>query len=460
MSARDREKRQKFLRLTFQDYYKHNADMIDIPLDLHQREFALEAWEYTWRCIQRPVIDEEGRTIRQGCGNRGTSLRRPSVCPKCGSKAVTATNWTRHLGFRTADALRKELATRAPHSVYHSAAFYKIPVARSMQEKEWQGAELVFDIDADHLDAQCTKDHDGWVCANRDCLESGWGNPPENGCPSCGGAEFYRRKWICDRCIDDAKRNTLKVYDEFLVGDLGIDPSKIQLNYSGHRGYHIRVRDKHVFKVRSAGRVEIVHTITGVGLDGTKVISTPVGVPQIPRRDVPGWGGRVADALIDFLRHIDEYDGNERWVPSLKRARDQLVTGLIKDPPALRKVQGLGVKSWQEIVTVAVMKYGGKIDVPVTHDIHRVIRLIGSLNGKTGFAVTVLDRDSIDGFDPFRDALAFGDEMLKIKVQGGLLEVPRFRIGDEIYGPYGDEVVELPMNAAMFLLCKGVAILE
>ncbi|MHA1772333.1 MAG: DNA primase small subunit domain-containing protein [Candidatus Thorarchaeota archaeon] len=424
------------------------------------REFAFETWEYTWRCVQRTDTDETGRLIRKGCGNKGTSLLRPSICPKCGSTGVTATNWVRHLGFRTSDALKRELATRAPHSVYHSAAFYNVPVARSMYEKQWQGAELVFDIDADHLDAHCTKEHDGWVCANPECRETGWGEPPENGCPNCGGQEFLRRKWICDRCLDDARRNTLKVYDDFLVEDLGIDPENLQLNYSGHRGYHIRVRDPRVFKIRAAGRVEIVHAITGVGLDGTRAINAIMGVPTIPQRTVPGWGGRIADALVEFLRSIDEYKSGERWVKALRTSRKTLIRGLLQNPPRLEKVPGVGAKTWQDIVTIAVMRYGGKIDVPVTHDVHRVIRLIGSLHGKTGFTVTPLTRDSIDGFDPFRDALAFDDEPLKIRVLGGLLEIPRFRIGDELYGPFGDEVVELPTNAAMFLLCKGVAILE
>jgi hypothetical protein len=36
-------------------------------------------------------------------------------------------------------------------------------------------------------------------------------------------------------------------------------------------------------------------------------------------------------------------------------------------------------------------------------------------------------------------------------------DVPTFRIGEEIFGPYIEEKVELPLSAAVFLLCKGVA---
>jgi len=299
----------KFLQLLFQGHYRANPENVDIPSKVHAREFGMESWAYTWRCFERIERDESGSTIRKGCGRSGNSFVRVSKCPNCGSSDIQVNNWTRHHGFRTADALAKELATLAPHSVYHSAAFYKIPVARHMDEKEWQGAELVFDIDADHLNSPCADEHDSWRCNNPECGETGSGQSPKAGCPKCKGMSFSSRKWICDRCLDDAKKTLLKV-------------------------------------------------------------------------------------------------------------------------------------------------------VPVTHDIHRVIRLIGSLNGKTGFLVSELTRDETDDFDPFGDALAFDEGALKLRVAGGQVKVPRFRIGDDAYGPYGDEVVELPMSAAVFLLCKGVATIE
>jgi hypothetical protein len=40
------------------------------------------------------------------------------------------------------------------------------------------------------------------------------------------------------------------------------------------------------------------------------------------------------------------------------------------------------------------------------------------------------------------------------------VEVPRFRIGDAEYGPYNDDLIELPMAAAVFILGKGVATIE
>jgi DNA primase small subunit len=448
----------KLLQLMFQDYYRTNRDKVVAPEKVHNREFGMESWEFTWRCIQ-----SRGRpdpSTPQACGQTGRDYKRVKKCPVCGSSNIQVTNWTRHLGFRSKDALLSELITTAPHSVYHSAAFYAIPVARHMEEKGWQGAELVFDIDADHLDISCTKDHDVWRCNNPECFEVGKGKAPDV-CPKCEGQSFSSRKWICDRCLNAAKEYTLKLYDEFLLDDFGVNPEYVQLNYSGHRGYHVRVRDPRVFKLNSEGRVEIVHYISGMGLDGEKLVIPRGRVGVVPNRAQPGWSGKLADAMLEFIRNIDSYEGTERWVKPLKTYRTAAIKALSREPPVLSsEVKGVGLKSWQEIAIKAAPYYGGEIDVPVTHDIHRVIRLIGSLNGKTGFTVNLLTRDTIDEFDPFSDAIGLTDGTLKVKISGKGSKVPQFRIGDDMYGPFQDEIVELPKAAAVLLLCKGVATIE
>lgn len=458
MAVRVQETKSKFLQLTFQDYYRANADRVDIPERLQMREFGMESWDYVWRCPERRTRDASGTGKSTGCGQSGRSFKRLKVCPNCGSPEVQMTNWTRHLGYRSPDALRNDLVVSAPHSVYHSAAFYDVPVAR-MDEKGWHGAELVFDIDADHLDCLCSQDHDAWRCNNPECNEVGRGVPPEEKCTKCGSENITVRRWVCDRCLGDAKRYTLKLYDEFLISDFGIDPQRIQLNYSGHRGYHVRVRDPRVFKLDAEGRIEIIQYINGLGFSTEKFITE--ASMALLTGSIPGWPRKMMAAMVEFIRNIDYYNGKGRWVEPLRKYKTAAIENLLRVPPTLSiPAKGLGVKSWQEIATQAVAMYGGKIDVPVTHDIHRVIRLIGSLNGKTGFNVTPLTRDAVEAFDPFGDALAFTTGSLKVRVMGGSMEIPKFRIGDTEYGPYHDDVVELPMAAAVFVLCKGVATIE
>jgi DNA primase small subunit len=459
MAQNKAEQTRKFLQLMFQDYYRANPTVVDIPERIHMREFGIERWSFTWRCIEKLIVDESGNQKREGCGESGRAFSRIKQCPNCGSSEVQANNWSRHVGFRSRDALLNELVVSAPHSVYHSAAFYTVPVARHMDEKGWQGAELVFDIDADHLDSPCVNDHDTWKCNNVECLEIGRGPYPPMGCPKCGGMSFSSRKWVCESCLSDAKENTLKVYDDFLVSDFGIDPAFIQLNYSGHRGYHLRVRDPRIFKMDSSGRIEIIHYISGMGL--TSGIAERSSLKVVPNRELPGWAGKISDAMIEFIRKIDSYEGTERWVKQLKTHQTAAIEGLLRNPPVLSsRVKSVGVKSWQEIAVRAAAAYGGDIDVPVTHDIHRVIRLIGSLSGKTGFTVTALTRDEIEEFDPFADTLAFTEGTLKVRLPVSSIPIPSFRIGDEKYGPFQGDTLDLPMSVAVFLLCKGVVTIE
>ena len=35
--------------------------------------------------------------------------------------------------------------------MYYSSAYYRRPEEKVMLEKQWMGAELIFDLDADHL---------------------------------------------------------------------------------------------------------------------------------------------------------------------------------------------------------------------------------------------------------------------------------------------------------------------
>lgn len=481
------------LRLLFHEYYSKHPDSIDIPQQIHTREFAIQTWEQNWHCIEKRGRNESGKEVRTGCGKSGKSFQPIHECPHCHSKDVRATSWIRHVGYRTAADMVKDLAISAPESVYHSAAFYKVPVATHMHEKEWMGAELVFDIDADHLDLKCSNDHDAWRCNNPNCRKTGTGRPPDV-CPVCGDAwycenpkcnkvgsgklpkecpdckskvtqkqyGFSTRKWICDNCLKVAKKHTIRLVDDFLIDDLGFDLDKIQINYSGHRGYHVRVHDPKVFKLDSNARIEIVHYVMGSGFKGERAISQERGANRISNRDFPGWNGKVAKAMIEFIQNLNGYSGKEKWVQTFKdeKLRSIAIDGLQRSTPVLSpKVKGVGLKSWQEIAEKAVEFYGSEIDRPVTHDIHRVIRLIGSLNGKTGFVVSNLTRDELDHFDPFNDAIAFSEGSMKIHFHKGP-KVPTFRIAGETYGPFSDESLELPLGAAVFALCKGVASIE
>jgi len=99
------------------------------------------------------------------------------------------------------------------------------------------------------------------------------------------------------------------------------------------------------------------------------------------------------------------------------------------------------------------MALPAKIDTVVTTDIHRLIRMPETLNGKTGFRAAMVNLSRLEEFDPFSEPVAF-EGMQTVHV----MEAPQVRIRDQTFGPFSDEKVELPMSAALLLIAKGVAV--
>ena len=96
------------------------------------------------------------------------------------------------------------------------------------------------------------------------------------------------------------------------------------------------------------------------------------------------------------------------------------------------------------------------VDVVVTQDTHRLIRLGGSLNGKTGLMTKVFDPNDLDDFDPTRDPVALSiDETTHVRV----IRSHGFKLFDFEIPPIKRKIVELPLAAAVLLLCRGVATL-
>ena len=119
-------------------------------------------------------------------------------------------------------------------------------------------------------------------------------------------------------------------------------------------------------------------------------------------------------------------------------------------------MKGIGPENWKKIVQKAIESQSVKIDTVVTTDIHRLIRLTNTLHGKTGLKKVYVPINDVERFDPLKSALAFQGGAVKLVVS----EAPEFRLGDQRYGPYSDEEVELPTAVALFLLCKGAAHLK
>lgn len=398
------------IKSRFSEYYKKNENSVIPPRSMEQREFGF-------------LIFAEGIMIR-------------------------------HRSFRHASDLKRFIENTVPSDVYYSAAYYSNPEA-PMDMKGWNGSDLIFDIDADHIETECKQTHDKWLCI--ECKTSGKGKAPQN-CPGCGGQKFEEDTWMCLYCLEKAKQEILRLID-LLSKDFGIDPKKMEVNFSGHRGYHLHVESEEVENLGSEERKELVDYITGTGLEanllGLLDLSGKLQVTGGPRPSDPGWRGRLAKRVDEMLLRTDEEELKSiglksNIIESLMRLRDEA------DPRREMRfwgvLEGAGKQTWQLIIRKAASLESIAIDTVVTTDIHRLIRLPETLNGKTGLRAMRVKTEELTAYSPLTQAVAFeGNETVHVQ------ETPRFMIGGKEYGPFKDVDETLPTAAAVLLLCKGKA---
>jgi len=364
----------------------------------------------------------------------------------------------RHKSFRNPIDLQQYLVITAPSDTYYSAAYYDRP-EESMENKGWIGADLIFDIDADHIETNCKIEHDLWVCQS--CGTLGKGHQPAL-CPKCGAQKFEERSWLCETCLEAAKTETLKLID-ILQSDFGFSDNDISICFSGHRGYHAHIESQAVRTFDQLARKEIVDYVMGTGLNprlhglderGLKKHQIVIG----PDLYDPGWRGRIARGVYDFLVNIaseqfeNAHDLRKPVVDTLIEHKDLILEAWRRRAP-WDAVKGLGIKTWEKVVARAITRQAVNIDTVVTTDTHRLIRLPKTLHGKTGLKATEISVKQLESFDPLSEAVAFKTGMLTVNV----VEAHQFRIGNEVYGPYKEQILELPTAAAILLLCKKVA---
>jgi len=381
------EKTSATMRQIFKEYYFKHLDEIEAPTRMDEREFGYMTFE-------------------------GVMVR--------------------HFSFKKPEEMRVIILKEAPHSVYYSTSFYKDP-SLPMQSKGWKGGDLVFDIDADMLSSPCRAKHDKWIC--RDCGLQKMGNRPSK-CPKCKGTRIHEINIACSLCLLLAKKETLKLLN-ILVDDFGIKLDEISIYFSGSMGYHITVSNS-IFEVSDqSARSEIVDYVSGQGY-----IPESLGIfnksryddliDQLPTETDFGWSGRIAR----YFKLTKE--NNEETSEDAKAT-------------LIRLYGQMNYKKFRLNVQEAARMSGAIVDPSVTTDIHRIFRLPGTLNGKTGLVKKKCE--DIDTFDPFIDAVVIDKKPIKVEVNCS----PKITLLGEEFGPYNSEKIELPAMAAVYLMGLGMA---
>jgi DNA primase small subunit len=350
----------------------------------------------------------------------------------------------RHTGYSRGDDLHRFLITQVPAHCYYSTAYYRNPAAPTMEEKGWLGADLIFDLDADHLK----------------------------------GAETMRYETM----LAKVKEEMMRLVDDFLFGDLGFSVDEVDIVFSGGRGYHAHVNKDSVQGLGSAERREIVDYVTGNGLDmgwafprhHIVTSQSPDGRRAnisedrlIPRPEDGGWKRHLRSGLESLLEDAEgmEMEAFRAKYPSVSQYKDGRLGKLMHELSASRRsilarntLAPLSTKKMQETV-ISIMEndvrpaLAGEVDEPVTADIKRLIRLPGSIHGKSGLRVTPLSRDELTGFDPLLDAVPpqYGQEPILLNMRQDMEIVfrgERHRLSGQ---------TEVPEDLAVFLVGRKMA---
>jgi len=323
----------------------------------------------------------------------------------------------RHMGFGTAGELGEYLRSLVPAHAFYSSAYYTAPGAGTMAEKGWTGADLIFDLDADHL----------------------MRGP-------------YRAM------LDRVKEETGKLLS-MLTGELGFSERDIHLVFSGGRGYHVHVREIGVRGWGSQERRELIDYVCGIGIDPGALLSGPSD-------GTPGWKERYISTISEYLlwlKGLGREEGVEHLmgIPGIGRDRAPRFIDAID-----AYLAGLGKEDYGALTgnqVFSAISAGGKFqellrsraalaDEPVTTDTRRLIRMPTTLHGGSGLRVTPVPLGDFASFDPLQDAVVFSDRPVKVETGTSL----SMEILGNLYR-VGKGVTALPEALAVFLCARGLA---
>lgn len=360
----------------------------------------------------------------------------------------------RPVAFQSRRKARDFLKEKTPLHSYYSTAYYSNPEA-PMAEKEWLGADLVFDLDADHL-------------------------------PGSQDLNYVEQ-------LEKVKEKCALLINDFLMDDFGFEREDLELYFSGHRGYHVHVREDKVLSLSKQARREIVDYITGVGLDLDVILpyeNIKVGefkdidnikkAPRLPDEEEGGWRKKTRRLTADLLKRWNEME-KEAVIEEMEEKHGvgaKTASGLYEDLFTKEKWKTIvesgvldvfsedkrmvNASTFKKIIDGIlkeenVQEIGSKIvgstDEPVTGDTKRLIRLPFSIHGGSFMAVKKINFDSLPDFHPLNDAIPdfLGGKEYRIKFEK-LPEIQNISVRGEVFEI--EDEMDVPEFALPFFISK------
>lgn len=350
----------------------------------------------------------------------------------------------RHKSFSDMNGVRRFICERPQHSCFYSTAYWRKPHELKMADKDWRGADLIFDLDGDHLPGVTDKDFPAMI------------------------EVIQEQAW--------------SLWNDFLEPDFGFNKEYLQVTFSGHRGFHLHYRDPKFFHLDSEARRELVSHIRGEGVEVSDLIE------RSRRPKATGWAKRVSKGIESVVSKLDEVHAGDTKKLSLMTAGLQTmmdregIKGLRGKSSIEKLAELMQTESRRERVmngrltalnnhallfqnlikadSSVVLGNAGETDEVVTIDTRRQIRWPGSLHGKSGMRVTEfplsrLDPESSNPFDCLSEGIALSrDEKVKVEL---IVDDAIARFDSRIIDGSSGDVIEIHEAGATFLVLKGWA---
>ena len=389
----------RFLRSVFAEYYSKYSEAVYVPPPVNSREVGFAVWP--------------DRTM------------------------------VRHMSFRSLTDVREYVLNSPPADAYHSCAVYESP-EKPMEYKNVLWADLAFDVDAKDVQPDCIEEMTYSVCPK--CGSHRKGNKKE--CPNCS-EESHVVEFMSSRCIASTAYQTKRLQTA-LVDELGIEERDIAAYFSGHMGFHVYVTSKAIGELGQDARREITSYLSLEGVTDRRSLGKSANLRAI---GAGGIGRRFKEEILDIVNNTSQHgdileedgvlllrENKQRILSALDKGRTEDIVALL----GLKKARKLLRRAWQGTAIV--------VDPSVTMDLHRVFRMPGTLNSKSGLPKQRVPLDKIDA-----DVLSLVPEYGRAEVQISASFVPEMEIGDCKVGPFSNETVSVPRYIAAYLILKGVA---
>ncbi|MFU8652620.1 DNA primase catalytic subunit PriS [Methanotorris formicicus] len=228
--------------------------------------------------------------------------------------------------------------------------------------------------------------------------------------------------WVCEYCLEEAKNQALYLIEEFLMSDFGLSGDDLQIAFSGNRGYHIYIKPKDeeirniIESYEKPQRRFLMDYILGKNLNLSKIGS--------------GWKRRLLDVFKKKKIATKQFEKEDNWKKIIeKRKNRDKIYSIINE--TLNKLE---------------------LDEKVMDDDIRLLRVIGSLHGYTGFMVKEIKYKKLSSFNPLKDAIFndFNEKFYNVKIKQ---KIDKIIINDETYN---NKSKEIPASVLLFLFGHGV----